>query len=40
MKEAYEAMKTSLEAINNAKHNWKICIDLKFISLLVGLQLG
>ena len=40
MKETYEAMKTCLEAINYSKHSWKICADLKVISLLVGLQLG
>ena len=40
MKEIYEAMKTCLEAINCFKHNRKICVDLKVISLLVRLQLG
>ena len=40
MKETYEAMKTCLEAINYSKHNWKICAELKVVSLLVGLQLG
>ena len=29
-------MKICLEAISCSKHNWKICTDLKVISLLVG----
>ena len=33
MKEAYEAMKTCLEAINYFNNNWKIYADLKVISL-------
>ena len=40
MKESYEAMKTCLEAINYSEHSWKICADLKVVSLLTGLQLG
>ena len=28
MKETYEAMKTTLEAINYSKHDWKICANL------------
>ena len=40
MEETYEATKICLEAISCSKHNWKICIDLKVISLLVGLHLG
>ena len=40
MKESYESMKILLEAIEYSKHSWKVCGDLKVISLLLDLQLG
>ena len=40
MKESYESMNILLEAIKYSKYSWKICGDLKVISLLLGLQLG
>ena len=33
-------MKILLEAIEYSKYSWKVCGDLKVISLLLGLQLG
>ena len=40
MKESYESMKILLEAIEYSEYSWKVCGDLKVISLLLGLQLG
>ena len=40
MKESYESMKILLEAIEYSKYSWKVCGDLKVISLLPRLQLG
>lgn len=40
MTESYETMKTLLSAIQYQNHQWKICGDLKVISLLLGLQSG
>ena len=40
MKESYESMKILLEAIEYSKYSWKVCGDLKVISLLLGLQLA
>lgn len=39
-KENYESMKKILDAIKYNEYLWKICADLKVISLLCGLQLG
>lgn len=40
MKETYIDMKYLLEALKYDSHNWKICGDLKMISILLGLQAG
>ncbi|GBM00703.1 hypothetical protein AVEN_150878-1 [Araneus ventricosus] len=40
MKETYHNLKQLLEMINYTKYGWKICADLKVMSLLMGLQLG
>ena len=39
-KETCETMDTLLKLLDYTLHNWKICGDLKVISLLLGLQLG
>lgn len=39
-KETYESMKKIIDSIKYEEHLWKICCDLKVISLLRGLQLG
>ena len=39
-KESYENMKIPMEAINYDKFKWQICVDLKVIALLLGLQQG
>lgn len=36
----YESMKKIIESIKYDQHSWKICADLKVISLLCGLHLG
>ena len=38
--ETYENMKYLLEALQYSHHNWKICGDLKMISIILGLQAG
>ena len=38
LKEKYEAIKQVLESIKYNQRNWKICIDLKMVSLLLGQQ--
>ena len=40
MKETYDSMKRILELIHYEYYKWKICGDLKVISLVLGLQLG
>lgn len=40
LKEAYDVMKLILEKINYGLHKWLICVDLKVVSLLTGLQTG
>ena len=40
MKETYDSMKRILELIHYENYKWKICGDLKVISLVLGLQLG
>lgn len=40
MKETYESMALILEVINYNKYKWKICPDLKVLSILLGLQKG
>ena len=39
-KEKCNTMKVLLEQLNYPKYTWKICSDLKVVSLLLGLQLG
>ena len=39
-KETYDTMKILLDILEYPKYNWKICSDLKVLSLLLGLQLG
>lgn len=39
-KETYETMEVLLKLLQYSSYNWKICGDLKVISLLLGLQLG
>ena len=39
-KETYHTMKILLDILKHPKYNWKICSDLKVVSLLLGLQLG
>lgn len=38
--ECYEDMKFLLESLQYSQHNWKICGDLKMISIVLGLQAG
>lgn len=40
LKETYESMQLILRAINYDNYNWKICVDLKVVALLLGLQAG
>ena len=40
MKESYESMKLLLEKIRFDEIKWKLCGDLKFVTLLLGMQLG
>jgi len=40
MKESYERMKLLLDKIKYDEFKWKLCGDLKVVSLLLGLQLG
>ena len=37
-KESYENMNIRMKAINYDKFKWQICVDLKVIALLLGLQ--
>lgn len=39
-KETYNILKTILESIDYAKHEWKICCDLKVVAMLCGMQSG
>jgi len=39
-KETYHTVKILLDLLEYARYNWKICSDLKVVSLLLGLQLG
>ena len=39
-KETYDTIKILLDILEYPKYNWKICSDLKVLSLLLGLQLG
>ena len=36
--ECYEDIKFVLESLQYSQHNWKICGDLKIISVIIGLQ--
>ena len=38
--ESYEDIKFVLESLQYSQHNWKICGDLKIISVILGLQAG
>ena len=38
LKEKYEAIKQVLQSIKYNQRNWKICVDLKMVSLLLGQQ--
>lgn len=38
--ENYQSMKKIIDSVKYVNHQWKICADLKVISLLRGLQLG
>ena len=40
MKETYENMKSILDKIKYAEHEWVICGDLKVLSILLGQQGG
>ena len=40
MIETYDNMKMVLEKIEYSQHNWKICGDLKMITILLGMQGG
>ena len=40
MKETYENIKTILDRIKYAEHDWVICGDLKVLSMLLGQQSG
>ena len=40
MKESYESMKLLLGKINYDEFKWKLCGDLKFVALLLGMHLG
>ena len=37
---AFEKIQEVIEKINYAAHNWKICVDLKAVNFLLGLQSG
>lgn len=39
-KESYESMRMILKAVKYQEHVWKICADLKVVTLLTGLQSG
>ena len=39
LKETYESMAKLLKLTHYADHQWNLCGDLKFVSLLLGLQL-
>lgn len=39
-KETYEKLKIILEKIRYEDHNWRICCDLKVVTMLCGMQLG
>ncbi|CAH0554542.1 unnamed protein product [Brassicogethes aeneus] len=39
-KETYESVRNILEAVNYNNHKWRLCCDLKMISLVCGLQGG
>jgi len=39
MKENYESMKLLLGKFNYVEFKWKLCADLKVVSLLLGMQL-
>ena len=39
-KETYDTMKILLDILEYPRYNWKICSDLKVLSLLLGLQSG
>ena len=39
-KETYDTMKILLDILEYSKYDWKICSDMKVLSLLFGLQLG
>ena len=39
-KETYNTMKNLLDLLEYPKYTWKICSDLKVVSILLGLQLG
>ena len=40
LSECYEDMKFVLESLLCSQHNWKICGDLKMISVILGLPAG
>ena len=40
LKKKYEPIKQVLEFIKYNQHNWKICVDLKTVNLLLGQQSG
>jgi len=39
-KETYESLKQILDSVNYYEHMWKICADLKVVTLICGLQTG
>lgn len=38
LKEMYKSMSLLLEKIHYCKYNWRICGDLKVITILMGMQ--
>jgi len=40
LKEKYNEIKSVLEKISYYEHNWIICVDLKMVGFLLGLQCG
>ena len=40
MKEIYENLNNLMGKIQYANHSWKICVDQKVISMLLGMQSG
>ena len=40
LSECYKDMNLLLESVQYSQHNWKICSDLKMISVVLRLQVG